>query len=217
MIIDGDMQKEDDEKYELLLGCQIQANLKWHRQVDLLKSRLRTRLAGLTKLKFIVPFPTRKTITEGLFNSVLLYCLPLFGGLDVGDLNDLQVMQNQAARIVTLSPPRSERSIVFDKLKWLTVNQLIFYHSVISVFKIRSCKEPEYLADILNKDSRNGRIVIPNLDLRVTQRSFTMRASENWNLIPDIIRKVLKIGVFKKLVRKWTSQVLRIKLLLLQF
>ena len=52
-------------------------------------------------------FQVKKTISEGVFNSVLVYCLPLFGGMDVGDLRDLQVMQNKAAQTVTMSPPRA--------------------------------------------------------------------------------------------------------------
>ena len=64
--------------------------------------------------------------------------------MDDGDIKDLQVMQNKAAQVVTLSPPRAERSVMFNKLGWLTVSQLIFYHSVISVHKIRNSREPEY-------------------------------------------------------------------------
>ena len=75
----------------------------------------------------------RKTITEGLFNSVLVYCFPLYGGMNSGDMNDLQVMQNKAARIVTLMPHRANRADMYDKLTWLTVNQLVFYHSIIQV------------------------------------------------------------------------------------
>ena len=67
----------------------------------------------------------------------------------------------------------TERSPMFDKLGWLTVNQLIFYHTVIAVFKIRSSKEPEHLDIILSNDSRNSRLIIPNLNLKITQKSFT--------------------------------------------
>ena len=123
--------------------------------------------------------------------------------MDVGDMKDLQVMQNKAAQVVTNSPPRAERSPMFDKLQWLTVNQLVFYHSVMTVFKIRGNKEPEYLADIFYKDSKNKRILIPNLDLTLARNSFSIRAAENWNTIPLKIRSNLKIGVFKKLAKKW--------------
>ena len=164
---------------------------------------MKTRLVGLLKLKFALSFSMRKAVTEGIFNSVLVYCLPLFGGMDVGDLKDLQVVQNKAAQIITHSPPRAHRSTMYDTLQWLTVNQLIFYHSAITVFKIRDNREPEHLSEILCQDNRNKRIIIPNLDLKLAHKSFSMRAAENWNQIPLEIRSQPKIGNFKKIAKKW--------------
>ena len=201
--MDGVLLEENPEHSEVLLGCQIQGNLKWQKQVQVLKGKLRTRLIGLAKLKSFAQAAIRKNITEGIFNSVLVYCLSLFGGMDTGDLKDLQILQNKAAQIATLSPPRANRAAMFDKLGWLTITQLEFYHSVISVFKIRSSGEPEYLAARLSRDSRNGRIIIPTMELRLTQNSFTVRGAANWNRLPENVRRQLKIGILKKLVRKW--------------
>ena len=201
--MDNVILKEDDDKCEFLLGCKIQNNLKWHKHVHLLLGKLKTRLIGLTKLKKFAPFSVRKKLAEGLFNSSLVYCLPLFGGMDKGDMKDLQVMQNKAAQVVTLSPPRAERVTMYSKLGWLTINQLVFYHSVLAVYKIRISKEPTYLADILGRDSRNSRIIIPNVKLRLTQRSFTVRGAESWNLLPFSIQKSSNIGQFKKFAKEW--------------
>ena len=197
--------QEDSGKSEVLLGCHIQGNLKWESQVKVLLQKLRNRLLGLGALRYIAPFNVRKQVAEGIFTSVLVYCLPVYGGLDKGDLKDIQVLQNKAAQVVTHSPPLAERSPMYDKLNWLTVNQLITYHTVISVFKIRKNLEPEYLASMLTKDSRNRRIMIPNIDLGLAQKSFTMRGSESWNKLPENIRNQSKISIFKKMVKKWIS------------
>ena len=165
VLMDGVLLQEDEAKSELLLGCSIQSNLKWNVQVENLLSKLKTRLTGLNKIKFIVPFSIRKIITHSIFNSILVYCLPLFGGCDIGQIKDLQVLQNKAAQIVTHSPPRSRRNDLYDKLGWLTVNQLIVYHTLITVFKIRESKEPEYLAGKLSIETPTGRIMIPNTKL----------------------------------------------------
>ena len=163
--MDNVILQEDSGKSEFLLGCHIQGNLKWESQVKVLLKKLRNRLLGLGALRYIAPFNVRKQVAEGIFTSVLVYCLPVYGGLDKGDLKDIQVLQNKAAQVVTHSPPLAERSPMYDKLNWLTVNQLITYHTVISVFKIRKNLEPEYLARMLTKDSRNRRIMISNIDL----------------------------------------------------
>ena len=94
---------------------------------------------------YIVPYQVRKTITEGIFNSVL----------------------------VCHAPPRANRAQMFDTLGWMTVNELICYHTLITVFKMRSSSEPEYLAKHLKDDSRTGRLIIPNTDLGLAMKSFT--------------------------------------------
>ena len=78
----------------------------------------------------------RKKIAEGIFSSVLMYCLPLYGGCDVEHIKAIQVLQNKAAQIVCNAPPRSRRVPLYDSVGWLTVNQLISYHTLISVFKL---------------------------------------------------------------------------------
>jgi hypothetical protein len=123
----------------------------------------------------------------------------------VGQLKDIQVLQNKAAQIVCHAPPRSSRSTMFDRLGWLTVNQLICYHSLLTVFKIRTSREPEYLAQTLKYDNRFGRIIIPNTDLGLAKKSFTFRGALQWNILPMSLRNTFKIGTFKKDLRKWVQ------------
>ena len=203
VVMDNVILEEDPSKGELLLGCRIQSNLKWQSQVTDLMVKLRKRLTGLANLKFIVPFPVRKTVTQGIFNSVLVYCLPLFGGSDIGHVKDIQVLQNKAAQIVCHAPPRANRSRMFDTLGWMTVNQLISYHTLISVFKMRASGEPEYLAQFLQDDSRTGRIVRTNTELSLAMKSFTFRGSAQWNQLPSNLRNSIRIGAFKKNLRNW--------------
>ena len=61
----------------------------------------------------------------------------------------------------------------------------------------------EHLASILGADSRNNRIIIPNMDLRVAQESFTLRAANYWNQLPRTVRRHSKISNFKKHARSW--------------
>ena len=128
--MDGFRLTESEEKCEKLLGVTLQPNLKWTKHVQEVQSKLKDRLTGLMKTRFIVTYPFRKTVAEGICTSVLTYCIPAWGGLDKGDL---QVMQNKAAQIVMNLPPRSNRKMMYTSLGWLTVNQLIFFHSVLAV------------------------------------------------------------------------------------
>ena len=84
--------------------------------------QLKTRLAGLDKLKYLMSNSSKKNIVQGMFNSVLCYCLPLFGGCKQSEVEILQVQQNRAAQ--------TNRDLMYDRLNWLTVQQLIVYHTL---------------------------------------------------------------------------------------
>ena len=204
--MDGVKLVESKEPSEFLLGCDIQPNLKWNVQVEKLIGKLKTRLVGLTSLKYVVPYHIRNTITLGMFNSVIVYCLPLFGGCNTDQIKSLQVLQNRAAQVVTHSPPRSRREVMYNKLKWLTVNQLVVYHTLLTVFKIRRTKELEYLATFLTNDNRQGKIIIPNTTLTLAKKSFTSRGSENLNSLSPSLRNCTRIGQFKPGVKLWVQE-----------
>ena len=203
--MDGVRLEESVEKSELLLGVNMQCDLKWSEQILALTSKLKTWLTGLGKLKSVMERQSKKTIVQGVFNSVLCYCLPLFGGCNLSEVQTLQVQQNRAAQIVLNSPPRTSRDWMFDKLGWMTVQQLIAYHTLIAVYRIRQSKEPEHLADILTRDNIYGRIILKNSKLGLYRNSFAYRGSLLWNKLPEPLRKLEKIGKFKKNAREWVE------------
>ena len=85
----------------------------------------------------------------------------------------------------------------------LTVNQLIAYHTLLTVFKIRQSGEPEYLASKLQDDSRTGRIILTNTRLTLFMKSFVWRGAATWNQLSLELRKSTKIGHFKNGAREW--------------
>ena len=63
--MNGIFIKEEYNKPELLLGCKIQANLKWDSQVLGLLEKLKSRLAGIRKIQKVAPFDVKKIVTQG--------------------------------------------------------------------------------------------------------------------------------------------------------
>ena len=64
------------------------------------------------------------------------------------------------------------------QLGGLSVQQLVFYHSVMAVYKIRQTGEPEYLAEKLLNDNLRGMLIVPNTSLTLAQSSFCFCAEE---------------------------------------
>ena len=203
--MDGISLKESEEKCEVLLGVNIKSDLKWSLQVKELTTKLKTRIAGLEKLRYVMSGSCKNNIVQGVFNSVLCYCLPLFGGTNQAELNQLQVQQNRAARILLNYPPRNTRNLMFERLGWLSVKQLIAYHTLIAVYRIRTSREPEYLSDMLLRENYRGKIVINN-KLSLYRNSFVFRGADLWNKLPSSLRTIQKISSFKKGIKVWVVE-----------
>ena len=148
----------------------------------------------------------RKQIAEGVFTSILVYCMPLWGGCSKGEIQQLQVIQNEAAQHVLKLPRRSGRKEMFDSLGWLSVNQLVFFTNVMAVYKIRRSGEPEYLAEKMNYDNFRGRLVVPHTDLSLAKDSFCFRGGDFWISLPETLRSIKDIGRFKTALKNFTMK-----------
>ena len=199
----GVLLKESHDHFETLLGCQIEPHLKWHKHVDNLLSRLQQRLSALENLSSMVPLGIKRKIVEGIFNSVLIYCLPVFGGCTKGEIDSLQKMQNKAARLVVNKGWRTPRKEVFAEVGWMTVKQLIVYHTALCTFRIRESKEPEYLHAFMSQTNRLNRIIIPHTNLSLMRSSYCYRGALEWNNLPDALRSCRSMRKFKSLLKGW--------------
>ena len=159
--------------------------------------------AGLSKLRMIMSKRSKRMIIEGVIQSELGYCLPLFGGCAVSELNLLQTLQNKAARIILNLPSRSNRSQMYDSLGWLTVRQLVAYYSLLTIFRIWCLKQPEYLAYALLRENHNGHIIVKNNNLQLYRSSFMFRGPILWNKMPWVMRKETKMNSFKTSLSSW--------------
>ena len=79
---------------EYMLGAYIHQNLKWTEHIQnnkhSLMNSLNKRLNALCKIAPISTFKTRKMIENGIFNSKLIYMMPVWGGCEKYLLNSLQ-------------------------------------------------------------------------------------------------------------------------------
>ena len=110
------------------------------------------------------------------------------------------------AQCVLTLPPRTSRLILYERLGWLTVLQLIAYHTLIAVYRVRIKKEPEHLASQLCRDNIYENIVVENSKLGLYRDSFVYRGSTLWNKLPKSLRKESKIGTFKTKLVTWVEE-----------
>ena len=120
---------------EKLLGVVVSNSLTWNKHIrDSDKSLIRTltsRINALSKVCQYTNFKTRKMVANGIVMSYLSYLMPLYGGCPDYLLNALQILQNRAARLVTKSSWYTPSSTMLLQVGWLSVRQMITYHSLV--------------------------------------------------------------------------------------
>ena len=57
----------------------------------------------------------------------------------------MQIIQNKVARVVTKLDWSTSTAVLLNQVCWLSVNQLIFYHSVLQIYKVNKAQTPKYL------------------------------------------------------------------------
>ena len=145
-----------------MLGGIIHQNLKWTEHIQDNKESLikcsTKRLPGLYQICKVANFKTRKMVADGIFMSKLIYLMPLWGGCELYLIRSLQVIQNKAARAVTKSGWYTPTKDLLKQCGWLSVNQLIVYHSLIMVYNMISEKKPVYIYEkMTNSFTHNTR------------------------------------------------------------
>ena len=134
---------------ERLLGAQIHQDMKWRQHIledenSLVKS-LTMRIGALKKISAAASFKTRKMVANGIFMSKLIYLMPVWSGCEAYLVKALQVTQNKAARSVTHLGYRTPTKILLQQCGWLSVSQLMIYHSLVLLHKTLVHETPIYL------------------------------------------------------------------------
>ena len=200
---------------EKMLGCLISSDFTWNEHIrdnELSMQRLLTsRINALKKVSGGVPFKTRKMLANSIVISRMIYIIQLWGGTCEYLLKSLQVIQNKAARTVTGLGWFTAQSELLRQCGWLSIKQLVEYHSLLLVFKVKNEKKPVYIHDILSASfsydtraaSANNIVENQQTSRETTKEGFVYRSSKSWNSLPADIKKEKLLSKFKISLKKW--------------
>ena len=84
-------------------------------------------------------------LANGLVILQIIYLIQLWGGCSDYLIKFIQVIQNRAARLVTKLDWYTPVQKLLDQCGWLSVKQLVEYHSLLLVYKVKAEGKPVYL------------------------------------------------------------------------
>ena len=112
---------------------------------------------------------------------------------------------------------KHQQKTLLEHCNYLSVHQLVTYHSGLQMPKIIASKQPKYHGKrFQNNNTKETRFTTDNLifidsKLSIGKSSFFHQASRIWNIIPEDIKSLEKISSFKKSFKKWIIQNIPIK------
>ena len=103
----------------------------------------------------------------------------------------LQILQNKASRSVTRLGIYTPVKTLLNQCGWLSVRQLVFFHTVVLLYKTLQSGSPEYLFSMTGRDYNYktrakdaGKLrIVPEykLDHDLNLKSFRWRSIRSWN------------------------------------
>ena len=122
------------------------------------------------------------------------------------------MLHNRAARQVTKLSWYTPVRRLLKQCNWLSINQLIFYHSALTVYRTKVSSLPVYLNQHLTSEhpyntrqSTSGGVRQVGSHGYLVDNSFLRRAGRDYNEIPANIRSIRTLAVFKKRLRQWVE------------
>ena len=146
-----------------------------------------------------------KTIIQGLAILKMDYCNSLLGGMYGYNMKKLQRIQNAPARIIFCQSKYCHITPLLKELHWLQITEQIDYKMAVIVYCCRKGLVPNYLSTMIVKSHNRPLRSTTNNNLPVNKfnttfvnnRSFKALGPRIWNNLPDRLRNIEEINIFK--------------------
>ena len=177
------------------LGVIFDSTMCLKSHISKLCKSLNYKIYSIGKIRKYLDKETTKTLVNSSVTSKMDYCNSLFYGLDDVTLRPIQLIQNNAARVITRQRKRDHITPALRNLHWLPVRHRISYKVSLLTYKCRVGKGPKYLTDLLTTyvPSHTLRSQEQNPKHRLNHyggRAFVRAAPTLWNKLPPNLREM---------------------------
>ena len=166
-------------------------------------------LYSISKIKPFLSKTVLERLVHALITSKLDYCNSLLHGLPATKLDQMQRVQNAAARMITGTKKFDHITPVLKSLHWLPIVQRIKFKVLLLTFKALHGLAPVYLQDLITpyiptrqlRSSGSNLLTVPPPGSSYQDRAFATAGPRTWNSLPESLRKIDDVNLFKKALK----------------
>ena len=172
-------------------------------------------LRNIGRIRHLLSHHATAQPIHALISTRLDYCNSVLYNLPKSSILRLQIIQNQAARILTRTPRRDHITEVLIDLHWLKIKERIVYKILIFTFKAFIDRTaPLYLCELIEqqKSKTNTRLAGDAFLLKLPppsrnfadtfyERSFLYGAPYEWNKLDERVRRLTEFNMFKSEIK----------------
>ncbi|XP_062832349.1 uncharacterized protein LOC134297776 [Anolis carolinensis] len=159
--------------------------------------------------------PDLATVVHALVTSCLDYCNTLYVGLPLKTVRKLQLVQREAARLITGAAFRERTTPLLRQLHWLPISYRAQFKVLALAYKALNGSGPAYLSERVSRydPPRSLRssdeallTVLSASQVRLAgtrDRAFLVMAPHLWNALPIEVRHAPSLLSFRRKVKTW--------------
>ncbi len=138
-------------------------------------------LKNISKLRPMLSMSNAEMLIHAFMTSNLDYCNALLDGCPSHLINKLQMVQNAAVRVLTITRNYDHISPVLSTLHWLPIKHCIDFKILLITYKALNGLAPQYMSELLShyspprpmRSQNFGHLIIPRISKStVGGRSF---------------------------------------------
>jgi hypothetical protein len=203
----------DKVKSHKHLGITIKDDLKWDKHIEEMSNKAKKRLSIMKGLKFKLDRRSLETMYTAFVRPILEYGDILWDTPGDNDhlLDELDTIQNNAARIVSGATARCTTASLNAELLWKPLKTRRREHRLAMYYKIVHNLAPQYMTDLVpqtvqqrtNYGLRNReQLDIPRTRILAHTNSFYPATTREWNNIDPGTKTAPSFNAFKSRISK---------------
>ena len=195
------------------LGVRLEGNMNGKSHAESVIKKCAGRLSFLYRKAAFLDFNCRKLLTSALVQPYFDYCSSSwYEGLPKLLKSKFDTLQRRMVRFIHSRGPMEHVGLGdVGALSWLSVPDRVRYFRLLHVFRIRSGLSPPYLSDnftllrSVHAYSTRGSVHDYHVSKEISKShsSFAYTAISNWNALPESLKAIQSLSVFKTKLKRY--------------